>query len=420
MNVLFNTVGFKEEIDETLELCKIMVDRYNRIGRKEFAFQINGVPGRFHTYYPVPGIKGLEMFFANIPENRQEQIEEIGSEIFDDPYHTTINASMEASSNGLHLTNILNQRFINALHLNLKNYAGISIKSNTKKMEIVSGLHGIHQITAINHNMLGVKSISQLREEIISDIDDLQFLSGDAKIANKRKKFPMPLKAGDLGWWDVGGVESGASNTFYEKNRKKHYRSRASAGFHTFKGNLSNLFSDEFLNTVQSLDPISSLTLEKDTGASRCTLSVNRDLSSAYEGMTTAKATIRRNLGTIRTFDVSTMPLMVRLLNAAYTSVMENVNLQEAFKEYILNNANSTCICGKKFKDTLKKEIVEIGCHSEKKHLMHRSCRNKWVKKHPPKEFKWMESFCPFCGQDSSVYHTPWKYRKLAWANIGP
>lgn len=418
MNVLFSISGNKKSVDEILSLLEKELSGFVQIGRKEFSFTANGVAGKFQTSYLMPVIKQLDMVFTDAAETQIEQIQEIGNKIFGGAKNASLSLRTEKPVGTSHLTNALSQEFITALNLNLRDHSGLSVRSGNKKLEILNGLYGNRSVAVMTRRMLDEKSISELCAEAKCTIGEVLSLPTGVKIAEKGKKFPLPLKNEDLGWWNVTGTgHSGLTGCIITDN-SKNYLAEASVGFKTFKSNLSNLFSDVFLNTVQSMNAIEGLTLVKNTGAKHYNISIGKNNDSAYEGLTSAKATVKRALGAKKTFNAAVQPEVVRILNAMYDSAMNNVNVKEAFMEYILNNANSTCICGKKFEDTLKKEIVEIGCHSEKKHLIHRSCWNKWAKRNPPKQFDWNESSCPFCETDSSIYNTPWKNGRLVWKNI--
>lgn len=419
MDILFDTSGDKNSIDQILLLCNSRLSDIVQRGRKEFAFAMDGISGKFRTYYPFPGRKKLDILFKDAAENQLDEIEETGNELLASADHATVSLKMEKPANGLGLTKILSQQFISALHLSLKNNAGISIRSGDKRLEILSGLRGNNSVMARNCCGLKEKRISQLNKEAQISIRQALALSDKMVTRDKIKKFPMPLKSDDLKWRNVVGTSPDSAISYIEKNAVKHYRSEASAGFGTFKSDLTNLFSDVFFNTVRNIDTIDALVLEKDTGGKRCSVSVSKNNDSAYEGLTSANVTVELALGVKKTFSIATEPEVIRLLNAVYVTAMDNVDLKEAFTEYILNNANSTCICGKKFKDTLKKEIIEIGCYSQKKHLIHRSCWNKWKKINKPKQYNWVDSFCPFCGNDSSIYNTPWNNGKLIWKSAG-
>lgn len=233
----------------------------------------------------------------------------------------------------------------------------------------------------------------------------------------KKAKVIPRLNESDLDWWNVVGTKECGTTCYSNKEGVEHYIAEASAGFKTLNFGLSNFFQDSFLDVFGN---VTSINLEKEKGGKRYSLSVECFSNSNGMESTSARVTIRKNLGTERKYGIDVEPEVVRLSNVIYDFLIRDSNIQEIFVEYIRNNANKKCICGDRLEEILDQDIVEIGCYANEKHLMHRSCWTKWKKKNNPKKFSWCDSFCPFCDNDCSVYNILWTNKRLVWKNVGP
>lgn len=127
-----------------------------------------------------------------------------------------------------------------------------------------------------------------------------------------------------------------------------------------------------------------------------------------------AKVTIKKNFGAEKEYSIDIGPEVIRLNNAIYSSLVKDNNIQEIFIKHMKGNTNETCICDRKFEDSLDEDIVELGCS----HLLYRSCWIAWKEKNKPRKFNWDDSFCPICGDDCSIYNIPWTLKRLAWKHI--
>jgi hypothetical protein len=418
MDLLYKASGDKNSIDKILSLCERKLNISGQIGRKEFRFTACRASGKFQTYYPIPGLKEFAMFFEEVTEEQLEQIEVLGLELLGNTEHSTVEIIKTRPVDRSYVTNVISKTFIDSLCLNIRNNSGINIRSGKKELGILGGLNGIYLLVVKNFCKLNEKSLLQLNNEAESVIREVLLLKAISNNRARSKKIPMLLKEDDMGWHSVLGTKCGGTTSYIEKNNIKHYLAEASAGFKFLNGNISNLFSDTFINTVRSMDAIDMLKLIKDNGTKRYVISTGTGNNDVPKGSTTVNVTVERSLGTEKMYGEEVRPETIRIANVIHDLLTENIDLKKAFIEYILNYTNQTCVCGENLATSLNKNISEIGCYSEQKHLIHTSCWPEWKKKNKPQKYNWNESFCPFCGADCSVYNTPWQNGKLVWKTI--
>ena len=383
---------------------------------QEWKFGQNGIVGKFHIFQDGPeihfGKASLHMIFENVLKDQFEELEEIVQKHFANTEFPLISVMARKPVVDYHLSRILSSMFIDSLGLNLRRDVGLAISSEHMKLEILNNFQMNSSVYGKVFFQLGEKSILELSQELEYILESILAFQGK-RVRTRNAKVISRLSNSDLGWWNVVGTEKGGTTCYTEQGDIKHYTAEASAGFKTLEFRFSNLFQKSFLDIFED---VTAIDLVKEKGGKKYWLSF-RDFSGHNSANAIiAKVTIKKNLGTEKKYSIDVGPEIIRLNNAIYNSLIESNDTQKIFIKHIKDNANETCICGRRFEDSLDEDIVEMGCG----HLLHRSCWIAWKNKNKPRKFDWDDSFCPFCDDDCSVYNVLWTPKRLVWKHTGP
>jgi len=387
---------------------------------KEWCFNSGGLKGRYRIFEDSPeallGLASFHLVFEDVLPDRTSETEAAAEELFQGAERVLAKAMLEEPIKDQYISRMLSPRFIDAMGLNLRKSAGVMVNNGHMRIEIVQGIKNTEKIYAVGAGKFGEKTIGELGEETSGVIKTILALR-KANARAKSKPLVRALDENDLGWWDVTGVGKGSFPGYTTQGSARDYISEASAGFKTLDFPLGNFFRESFL---EAFGNVTALKVVKEKEGKNYWIKVGNSSSFGTTEPVSASVTVKRYLGPNREHSAEVKPEVIRLTNVLYALLTQNANARESFLEYIEENANDICLCGRKLCETLDKDIVQTGCLGEQKHLMHKECWENWKEKNKPKQFDWHESVCPFCGEDSSVYNTPWTVMRVAWKNTGP
>jgi len=385
---------------------------------REWQFTENDLTGKYRIYEDCPevhfGMAKFEMMFENVCTCEFAKIDAIAQELFGGTEGAVVKVIIEKTVEGLNLGRILNQAFINSLGLALRSQSGLSVSNGHMNLEVTDGFQGVNTIYMKSACKLGERTVFDLTKETSDTMDEILVLSLIERQAGSKKNSGS-LTRNDMDWWNVFGVRENGVTCHSGEGHSKRFTSEASASFKTLDFGLNAFFSNQF---IDAFGDVTALKIAKTKQRRSYNISCGNVLGFGDAKSVSTQVRISRKLGLNREYATDVEPEVIRILNVMYDYIVKNGDIGEAFARFISEKANDACVCGQKLADTLDQDIVQMGCIGEKIHLMHRTCWNEWKEKNEPKEYDWLDSFCPFCKEDCSSYHTPWTTKRLAWKNM--